>query len=72
MNLSHEDPTFWPIYIIIKNWDAKTRQSQKWPGTFFLSSIPIIHEQLEDANNKNKDLKAKIYYMTLKSILQRI
>ena len=38
----------------------------------FLGSIPIVHERSEDANNKNKDLKAKIYYMALKTILQRI
>ena len=38
----------------------------------FLGSIPIIHEQLEDANNKNKDLKAKIYHIVLKTMLQHI
>ena len=36
-----------------------------------LGSISIIHERLEDANNKDKDLKAKIYHMALKTMLQR-
>ena len=36
---------------------------------FFLYSIPIFHERSKDANNKNKDLKAKIYYMALKTML---
>ena len=34
-----------------------------------LGSIPIIYERSEDANNKNKDLKAKIYHIPLKTIL---
>ena len=34
--------------------------------------MPIIHERSEDANHKNKDLKAKIYYIALKAILQHI
>lgn len=37
-----------------------------------LSSISIIYKQLEDANNKKKDLKAKIYYIALKTMLQYI
>ena len=36
-----------------------------------LGSIPIVHERLENANNKNKDLKVKMYYMALKTMLQR-
>ena len=47
-------------------------QSQKRPGILHLGSISIIYERLEDANNKDKDLKAKIYYPALKIILQRI
>lgn len=31
--------------------------------------ISIIYEQSEDTNNKNKDLKTKIYYIALKTIL---
>ena len=36
----------------------------------FLGSIPFVHKRLEDANNKDKDLKAKIYHMALKTMLQ--
>ncbi len=71
MSLSHGNQTFWPVYITIGNLDTKTRQSQKRPGTLLLSSIPIIHQQSEDANNKDKDLKFKIYHMVLKTMLQR-
>ena len=35
----------------------------------FLGFIFIIYKQLKDKNNKDKDLKAKIYYMALKIIL---
>ena len=70
MSLSHGDQTLWPVYITIGNLDAKTRRSQKRPGTLLLGSIPIIHERSEDANNKDKDLKAKIYHMALKTMLQ--
>ena len=70
MSLSHGDQILWPVYIIIGNLDAKTRRSQKRLGTFLLGSIPIIHERLEDANNKNTNLKAKIYHMALKTMLQ--
>ncbi len=71
MSLSHGDQTLWPVYITIENLDTKTRRSQKRPGTLLLGSIPIIHERSKDANNKDKDLMAKIYYMVLKTILQR-
>ena len=43
----------------------------KTVGTLLLGYISIIHEWSEDTNNKNKNLKAKIYQMTLKTILQR-
>ena len=62
----------WPVYITIGNLDAKTWQSQKRPEMLFLGSIPIIHERSEDANNKDKDLKSKIYHMALKIILQHM
>ena len=71
MSLSHGDQTLWPVYITIGNLDAKTRRSQKRLGTLLLGSIPIIHERSEDANNKDKNLKAKIYHMALKTMLQR-
>ena len=35
-----------------------------------MGSILIVYGWLEDANNKNKDLKAKIYHMALKTMLQ--
>ena len=63
VSLSHEDQTLWLVYITIGNLEAKTRQSQKRPGTLFLDSIPIVHERSKDTNNKYKDLKAKIYHM---------
>ena len=69
MNVSHGDQILWPVYITIGNLDAKTRQSQKRPGTLLLGSILIFHKRSEDTNNKDKDLKAKIYHMALKTIL---
>ncbi len=67
----HGDQTLWSVYITIGNLDTKTRQSQKWSGILLLDYISIIHERSEDANNKDKDLKAKIYHMVLKTMLQR-
>ena len=32
----------------------------------------MIHERSEDANNKDKDLKVKIYHIALKTILKPI
>ena len=69
MSFSHGDQIFWPVYITIGNLDAKIQQSQKRPEMFFLGSIPIIHERSEATNNENKDLKSKIYYMALKTML---
>ena len=60
----------WSIYITIKNLDAKTWRNQTQPGTLFLGSIFVVHERLKNGNNKDKDLKAKIYYLVLKTILQ--
>ena len=36
----------------------------------FLSSILNVYERLEDANNKDINLKAKIYNKALKTMLQ--
>ncbi len=72
MSLSHGDQTLWSVYITIENLDAKTWRSQKRPGTLLLGSIPIVYERSEDANNKDKNLQAKFYYMALKTMLQRI
>ena len=47
------------------------RRSQNRLDTLLLGSIPIVHERLEDSNNKDRDLKAKIYYLALKTILER-
>ena len=38
----------------------------------FWGSIPIVYKWSKDAKNKDKDIKAKIYYITLKTMLQRI
>ena len=72
MSLSHEDQTLWPIYITIRNLDAKTWQSQKRPVILLLGFIPIVHERSKDANTKNKNLKVNIYHMVLKTILKYI
>ena len=69
MTLSYGDQTLWPVYITIRNLDAKTWQSQKRPGTLLLGSIFIIYKRSKDTNNKDKDLKTKIYHMALKTIL---
>ncbi len=72
MSLSHGDQTFCLIYITIDNLDAKTCWRQNWPGISLLGSIPIVHKRVEDLNNKNRDLKAKIYHLALKTILKRL
>lgn len=70
MNLSHGDQMLQPIYITISNLDLKSPHSQTRPGTLFLGSISIIYERSEDENNKDKDLKTKIYHLALKTMLQ--
>ena len=72
MSLSHGDQILWPVYITIGNLDAKTRRSQNRPATLLLGSIPIVHERAEDSNNKDRDLKAKIYHLALKTMLERM
>ena len=37
-----------------------------------LGSISTIYKQQKDANNKDKNLKAKIYHMALKTMLQQL
>ena len=69
MSLSYGDQILWPVYITIGNLNAKTWQSQKRPRTLLLSFISIIHKRSKDVNNKDKDLKAKIYHMMLKTML---
>ena len=65
MSFGDRDQTLWPVYITIENLDATTPRSQKRPEMLLLGSILFVHEWLEDANNKNKDLKAKIYHIAL-------
>lgn len=71
MSLSHGNQSLQTVYITIENLDAKTWRSQKRPEMLLLGSIFIVHKWSEDANNKDKDLKAKIYHMVLKMMLQR-
>ena len=70
MSLSYGDQTLWPVYITIKNLNTKTWQSQKRPRTLLLGFIFIIYNWSIDANYKNKNLKAKIFPIPLKTILQ--
>ena len=69
MSLSHRDQTLWPVYITIGNLDSKTRRIQTRLGTLLPGSISIVHERLEDRNNKDQDLKAKIYHLALTTML---
>ena len=71
MSLSHGDQILWPVYITMSNLDSKTRRSQTRLGTLLLGSIPIVYERLEDGNNKDQDLKAKINHLALTTMLQR-
>lgn len=71
-SLNYRDQTLSLIYIIIENMDTKTQQSQKRPKILFLSSILIVYKRSKDANNKDKNLKIKIYHMALQAILQYI
>lgn len=55
---------------MISNWDSKMQQSQIHLEILLLESISIIHQSLKDKNNKDKDLKAKIYYLALTTIFE--
>ena len=70
MSFSHRDQILWPVYITMGDSDTITWQSQKWLGTLLWGSISIIYELSKDINNKNKNLKTKIYLMILKIMLQ--
>lgn len=72
MSLSHRYQVFWRVYITIHDLDAMTCQSQHRPVTLFLRSISIVHESTEDSNKKDKDLKAKIYHLALKTMLEHM
>ena len=71
MSLSYRDQILWPVYVTIVNLDVKTRWSQNRPGTLLLGFIPIVHERSEDSNNKDRDLKATIYHLALKTMFKR-
>lgn len=43
----------------------------KKPGKLFMGSMPIVLKCSEDASNKVKDLKTKIYHMAFQTILKR-
>lgn len=63
------DLLLWPVYITIVNLNTKTCQSLKQVRTLVLVSIFIIYKPSKNTNNKDKNLKAKIYYMTIKIML---
>ena len=70
MSLSYKDQILWSVYITIDNLGAKMCQRQNLSNTLLLGFIPIVYKQLKNLNNKNKDLKAKIYHLALKTILK--
>lgn len=72
LSLSHEDQVFWPVYVIIDNLDIKIYPSQNWPRILLLGSILIVHEWAKNLNNKNRNLKIKIYHIAIKTMLEYI
>ena len=50
--------------------ECKYMPLSKTAKILLLGSILIIYKQSEDANYKNKNLKAKIYHMVLKTMLE--
>ena len=45
-------------------------QSHSWLDTLLMGFIPIVYKQVKDFNIKDRDLKAKIYYLALKTMLK--
>ena len=72
MSLSYGDQVFWPVYVTMGNLDAKICWSPNWLDILFIGSIPIVHEQTEDSDHKNRDLKIIIKYLALKTKLKRL
>lgn len=70
MSLSYWDQTLWGVNIIIKNLDLKTQYSQTCSDILLLGSILVVYEWSDNGKNKNKDLKAKIYHLALKTMLK--
>ena len=56
------------------NWKLRCKNTtiSKTAKQIASGLFPIVCERSKDANNKDKDLKAKIYYIAVKTILQRI
>lgn len=61
-----------PIYITRDHLDIKLCRSQNWLRTLLLGLIYIVNQQIEDFNNKDRDLKIKIYHLALKTMLERM
>lgn len=72
MSLSHRNQISWPVYVIINNLDTKMLRSQYYLNILLLDSISIVYERIEDLNNKDKDLKARVYHLALKTIFKYI
>lgn len=70
MSFSDGNQLLWLVYIIISNLDRKTRQSQTRLGNLLIGSIPIIYKFAKNSKNKDKDLKAKVYHLVLKPLLE--
>lgn len=69
MSFSYGNWTLWLIYIIIGDWDLKTRRSQTQLSTLLLDSTFVVYKLSKNRDNKDKDLKAKIYDLVLKTML---
>lgn len=72
MSLSHRNQILWPVYVTINNLDTKMLRSQYYLNILLLDSISIVYERMEDLNNKDKDLKARVYHLALKTMLKYI
>lgn len=69
ISFSHGDQTLLPVYRTISNLDLKTQRSQTRPNILLLGFISIIYKRSKDEDNKNKNLKAKIYHLAIKLML---
>ena len=48
------------------------RAKIRWERNLLLSLMSIVHEQTQGSNDKDRNLKAKIYYLALRMILECI
>lgn len=69
ISFSHGDQTLLPVYKTIRNLDSKTQRSQTRPNILLIGFISIIYKRSKDEDNKNKNLKAKIYHLAIKLML---